>query len=366
MARQRLKEVRLELIVGAFVFIVFLMLGAFTIMLTRENIFRKKYIVEVMFKNISSLRDGDNVVVRGMPIGKVKELDLKRDGIKVVCSLDEPVQIREDYKIRIISTSVLGGKALQIDQGSDSSPLVPEHERLKGADPVDLVDEASEVVAQIRRALDEGKVIENVKASAESLREITQKINSGEGLVGRLLNDATVADDFKALSTQMREVAGRIERQEGTLGKLLGADDALYTNLTATVASLKTVSERMERGEGTLGRLLSSDDTIYRDLQAAVASVKTVAERLEKGEGTVGKLLSPDDTLYQDLRDTVASLKSTSEKIDKGVGTIGKLINEDTVYQDLKVTVKELNAFIQDYRETAPVVSFGSLLVGAL
>lgn len=366
MARQRLKEVRLELIVGAFVFIVFLMLGAFTIMLTRENIFRKKYIVTVMFREISSLRDGDNVVVRGMPVGKIKQLDLKREGIKVVCSLDEPLQIHDDYKIRIVSTSILGGKALQIDQGSDSRPLVREEERLKGADPIDLVDEASEMVAQVRRALEEGKVIENVKASAESLREITQKINTGEGLIGRLLNDATVADDFKALSAQMREVAGRIERQEGTLGKLLGADDTLYTNLTATVASLKTISDRVERGEGTVGRLLSSDDTIYRDLQSAVASVKTIAERLERGEGLAGKLLSPDETVYQDLRDTMASLKSTADKIDKGVGTLGKLINEDTVYQDLKVTVKELNAFIEDYRETAPVVSFGSLLVGAL
>jgi phospholipid/cholesterol/gamma-HCH transport system substrate-binding protein len=366
MARQRLKEVRLELIVGAFVFIVFLMLGAFTIMLTRENIFRKRYPVIVLFTEISTLREGDKVVVRGMPVGKIKELDLKQDGIKVICSLDEPIEIHENYKVKIVSTSILGGKALQIDQGTTNFPHVPEGARLRGVDPVDLVDEASEAVAQIRRALDEGGVLKNIQDSAQSLRDITGKINTGEGLLGRLINDAELAGDFKALATQMKDVAGRIERKEGTLGKLLSDDDSLYKDLAATLASIKDISGRIENGEGTLGRLLGKDDTVYRDLEAATASIKTITTRLEKGEGTLGRLLSSDDTLYRDLSDTVASLKSTAQKIDSGTGTIGKLINEDAVYQDLKVTISELKAFIQDYRETAPVVSFGSLLVGAL
>ncbi len=366
MARQRLTEVRLELIVGAFVFIVFLMLGAFTIMLTRENIFRKRYPIIVMFKEISTLRDGDNVVVRGMPVGKVKKLELKPDGVKVTCTLDKELPIHADYKIKIVSTSMLGGKALQIDPGTTNAPLLEESIRLRGGTPTDLIEEASQMVAEIRTALDEGKVMDNIRDSASSIRDITQKINTGEGLLGHLINDTVMADDFKALATQVKEVSGRIERGEGTLGKLLSSDDSLYTNLAATVASLKSVSDRLDKGEGTLGRLLSKDDTIYQDLKASVASVKTITGRLENGEGLVGKLLSPDETLYQDLRDAVAALKATAEKIDKGEGTIGKLVNDDTVYEDLKTTLKEVKAMVDDYRETAPVVSFGSLLVGAL
>jgi phospholipid/cholesterol/gamma-HCH transport system substrate-binding protein len=366
MARQRLKEVRLELIVGAFVFIVFLMLGAFTIMLTRENIFRKKYPVSVMFKEISTLREGDKVVVRGMPVGKIKELDLKPDSIKVICSLDVPIIIHENYKAKIVSTSILGGKALQIDQGTTNYPIVPEGTRLKGTDPVDLVDEASEAVAQIRRALDEGHILQNVQESAQSLRDITQKISNGEGLLGRLINDPEMAGDFKAISAQLKEVAGRIERSEGTLGKLLSADDTLYADLSNTVASIRTISGRIERGEGTLGRLMGPDDTLYRDLEASASSIKAIAARLEKGEGTLGKLLSSDDSLYQDLSNTVAALRSTAQKIDNGTGTIGKLVNEDAVYKDLKTTIQELKALVEDYRETSPVVSFGTILVGAL
>ncbi len=366
MAKQTLKDVKLEVVVGGVVFLILLLLAAFTILLTRENIFRKRYTVSVLFQDVSTLSAGDKVVIRGMPVGKVKELGLKDDAIKVVCSLDEKIEIHEDYKVRIISTSVLGGKALQIDRGTTNAPLVPEGARLIGIDPVDLVDEASETIAQIRRALDEGMVVSNVQDAVRSLREITGKINTGEGLLGRLINDASMGDDFKALSTQLKEVAGRIERQEGTLGRLLSADDSLYTNLADSVASLKTISGRLENGEGTLGRLMSTNDTIYVDLQDAMASLKTVSSRLEKGEGTLGKLLSSDETLYRDLTNAVASLQSAADKIDKGQGTLGLLINDDTVYKDVKTLLREGNALVEDYRETAPVVSFGSLLMGAL
>lgn len=366
MAKQTLKDVKIEVLVGGVVFLILLLLGAFTILLTRENIFKKRYTVTVLFRDISTLSNGDKVVIRGMPVGKVKGLDLKRDGIKVVCSLSEEVPIHEDYRIRIISTSMLGGKALQIEPGTTNMPLVAEGTRLKGTDPTDLMDGASEAVAELRRALQEGKVIENVEQAATSLREITDKINKGEGLIGRLINDSAMADDFKALSGQLKEISGRIERREGTLGKLLSSDDTLYTNLSASVASLKTISERLEKGEGTLGRLLSKDDTVYNDLQASVASLKDIASRLEKGEGTLGKLLSKDDTVYKDLQNAVAALKSTAEKIDKGEGSLGLLINDATVYNDVKATIREVKAAVDDFRETTPVVSFGSLLLGAL
>jgi len=366
MAKQTLKDVKLEVLVGGVVFLMLLLLAAFTILLTRENIFRKRYAVTVWFSDIGTLVDGEKVVVRGVPVGKVRKLELDEDRILVHCSLDKPIAIHDNYKVRVISTSVLGGNALQIDRGGPPAPLVPPDTILVGTDPVDLLNEASETVAQVRRALDEGGVVSNVQAAAQTLREITDKINQGQGLLARLINDPALGEDFKALAVQVREVAGRIERQEGTLGRLLSSDDTLYTNLAATVASLKTVSGRLENGEGTLGRLLSSDDTLYTNLAATVASLREMAERVERGEGTLGKLMAADDALYHSLTQAVASLQASAEKIDQGQGTLGLLINDPTVYQDIQALLREGKALVEDYRETAPVVSFGSLLMGGL
>jgi len=356
----------LELTVGLVVFALFAGLLSFTVFLAQDSIFRRTWKIEVRFGEISTLRDGDKVVVRGMPVGKVKRLTLTREGVVVLCSLDQPLAIHRDYRVRIVSTSMLGGKALQIDLGTPAQDLLPEGTVLIGTDPSDLVEEASEAVAKIRKALEEGEILENIRAGVASFRQVADKINAGEGVLGRLVNDPEMANSLAAFASQLKEVAGRIERQEGLLGKLLSADDTLYRDLADTVASFKTLAARLEKGEGTLGKLMSPEDTLYRDLADTAASLKTLAERLEKGEGLLGKLMAPDETLYQDLRETVASLKAVAQGLEKGEGTLGLLLRDESVYKQVKTALQQLNAALDDQRETAPITAFGSLILGAL
>ena len=44
---------------------------------------------------------------------------------------------------------------------------------------------------------------------------------------------------------------------------------------------------------------------------------------------------------------------------------LGKLVNDESLYNEIKAAVGELRATVDDYRETSPVVSFTSLLIGA-
>ena len=58
----------MEVMVGTFMFVVLTALCVFTILLSRENFFQKTYPFTVVFEDIMGLRDGDNVVVRGMTV----------------------------------------------------------------------------------------------------------------------------------------------------------------------------------------------------------------------------------------------------------------------------------------------------------
>jgi phospholipid/cholesterol/gamma-HCH transport system substrate-binding protein len=62
----------------------------------------------------------------------------------------------------------------------------------------------------------------------------------------------------------------------------------------------------------------------------------------------------------------VASLRSVTDKIQKGEGTIGQFVNDDKLYNDIKGTVNEARAALDDVRENTPVVTFSSVLFGAL
>jgi phospholipid/cholesterol/gamma-HCH transport system substrate-binding protein len=327
----RSRQLSIEVIVGGFMVLVFMGLFFFTIILSREAWFSKKYSLDVVFKTVMGLRVDDNVVVRGMPVGKVKKLDLQSDGVHVTAVLDLPVHPRRDYKITVVATSILGGRHLQIYEGTEGEPEATEGALFRGEEPHDLMSDAADVANALRKAMIEGGAIENFKATMAELRAVADRINSGKG----------------------------------TLGRLLSEDDTLYKDLSSTVASLKTVTERIEKGQGTLGKLLSEDDAMYKDFAASAASVKTITARLEKGEGTLGRLMMSDDRLYQDVAATAASLKTISEKIEKGEGAIGRLVQDESLYDDLKATIQELRGAIDDVRENTPVVTFGSIFLGA-
>ncbi len=297
----RERELTMEVIVGAFVVMVFLGLGYFTIILSKEAWFSEKSEMRVTFSNVMGLRDGDPVVVRGMPIGKVKALELTKkadgscQGVCVTLLLDEPVEMHDGYQIKIVSTSILGGRQLQVDQGPINNPVVTP-DLFVGKTPHDIMEDAADIVNAAREDIVKGAVFAKLRSVADQLNEMVTRVNSGHGI---------------------------------------------------------------------LGKILSEKDTLYGDLEASVASLRNIISRVESGEGTAGRLFSKDAQLYDDLEAAVASLKRISEQIEKGEGTAGRIVTDDSLYQELEATVGEVRAAIDDFRETAPVTTFSSIFFGA-
>lgn len=275
MKKSRMQETSIEVTVGAFMFMILLALGFFTIVLSRENVFRKNYSMVVVFQDVRGLREGDNVFVRGVDVGKIKTLEIEPSGVRVRVTLDQDVVLYEDYSVEILPSSVLGGRFLNINVGSVEKPVVPAGTVLRGKMPADLIDEATRAAKLIREALEEGGIIENLKTSMAQIKEITTKLNEGEGTIGKLLTDRKVYDDISEIT-----------------------------------ANLKDVSQRLGEGKGTLGKLLSEDDTLYNDLSAAAASIREITDQIAKGEGTLGKL-TKDDELYQEAKLLLNELRAT-------------------------------------------------------
>jgi phospholipid/cholesterol/gamma-HCH transport system substrate-binding protein len=327
-----------EVVVGGFMVMVLLGFGYFTILLSHQAWFSKKYPLMVEFENVMGLREGDNVVVRGMPVGKVESLTLcdsetcpGKRAVRTEIVLDKPIVVRRGYRVSIVSTSILGGHQLQVFEGPQDGATVGSGEVLKGDTPLDIMSDAADIVAAMKKTLVADGVLERMQHAAAQLDDAMTRINRGEGFVG----------------------------------KILARSDTLYDDLTNSVASVRKIADRLERGEGTLGKLLSSDDQLYKDLSASVASLRKLSDRLEKGEGTLGKLLSPDDQLYKDLTASVASLRAIAGDIEKGQGTMGLLMKDDGLYKDMRGAVNDVRAAVDDFRETEPVVSFSSLFFGA-
>jgi len=289
------RELTMEVMVGLFVVMVILGLGYFTIILSHGEWFQKKHALEVVLDHARGLREGDSVIVRGLPVGKVDSLVLEEDGVHVVSMMDAKPNIRADYRVSVVRSSILGGNFLEIDEGTEDSPGLPAGALLKGVEPPDLVSDTADLVSTIKKGIVEEGVVESLGSSAELLNEVTTKLRGGEGSLGKLLND----------------------------------DGKLYDDIAEGISALKDVALRMEKGEGSLGRLMT-DDTTFNDLSEAISSLKAFSERLEQAEGVLARLIEDED-----------------------------------LYNDIEEAVLELRAWIDDSRETSPIVSFTSILFGA-
>ncbi|MBT3294663.1 MAG: MCE family protein [Verrucomicrobia bacterium] len=278
------RELTREIIVGAFMVMILLGLGYFTIILSRETWFTKKQHMDVLFKNVMGLREGNNVVVRGMPVGKIDYLVLDDPWVRVGLVLDDKLAMKKDYVIQIVATSILGGRYLELDEGSEGLPTLPMSSRFVGHEPYDLMADAAAVINKARTELVEGGAIDNLKKVSEQLSTMVDRIAAGKG----------------------------------SLGLLLSEDTGLYEDVAGSVAALRDVAERLQRGDGTLGHLMSEDDQLYTDLAAAVASLKQVAATLEKGEGSLGKLIRDDgvytevEGMMQEARAALDDMRETS------------------------------------------------------
>ncbi|HMP72465.1 MAG TPA: MlaD family protein [Kiritimatiellia bacterium] len=320
---------QIEWIVGLFMFLILGALAYFTIILSYDNIFTKSYELRVMFRDVTGLIRGDKVYVHGVDVGRVKELTIGRDGVLAELTLKYDLELREDYDISVKSASVLGGKYIAIDQGSETLPRIPSDQVLIGRSPVDFITEASDAVVAVRTALEEGGILKNIEVAMANVRSITDDLEQGKGTLGRLLKD-----------------------------------EELYENISGVAASLRVITERIERGEGAIGKLMSEDE-VYDNVKAITADFAELSGRLVRGEGTLGKLLAEDDTLYQDLSGAIASLRDVMATVAEGEGTLGKLVKDDEVYEQLKNALIEVRAMIDDLRETSPFTTFGTLFFGA-
>ena len=278
------------------------------------------------------IRNGDSIVVRGMTAGKVTKIKLCPNGVEVTGTLDAELSIHKGYKISIEQTSILGGRQLDIDTGQEDAELIPPETILKGLPPHDMMADAGEVINSIKQSMVDGNAIDKISKAADNLYQISERLNNGQGFVGKLLSD----------------------------------DNTMYNDLSASIASLHKIADRLDSGKGTMGRLLSEDDTLYTNLESSIASLKTITTRLESGKGTLGHLLSEDDTLYNDLSSSMASLKIVTKHLEDGDGLLGKMLTDDQLYNQLSGIISEALEVLDDYRETSPVVTFTSVFFGAL
>lgn len=369
-----------QLRVGLFVLFALVVMGFLIINSTGEfNPFEKKLNFRARFESADGLREGAEVQLAGIPIGKVEEVRFlppdSPEGAKVEALLSvnqkldgRPItdRVRTDSTARLVATSVLANdKMINITPGTSKGSAVSENSVLDSS--------AAISINQLTQTGDE--LLQQINRLATPANEILSKANRGEGTLGRIVNDEALYNNLdaavaetKLTVTKLQTTLDKVNRGGGSAGKLLN-DPELYNNLNSTVAQLESVARDLRAGRGSAGKFLS-DDALYNDTRAAVqdlrASISEIKPALEgfnrvvtdinaittdlnAGKGTAGKFFK-DEQLYEDARETLARFNSTATKLDillgdaqSGKGTIGKLLTDESLYNNINQTTSNIN-----------------------
>ncbi len=380
-----------EVVVGIFMVAVIALLGYFTIVISGVDIMfgRTRATATIAFRDVGGLKERDNVIYRGMKVGTVDKITLGASNILVQVSVDDDVVLRTSYRASVSALSLLGGNYLLLEEGA-GEPLPLAETVFHGEPPVDWMRDLGTIARNLSDLTSDGNVrsiVTNFEATAANLNAIVARVERGEGTVGKLLstNETLYADlsdtlaSAKAAATNIAAIALRVERGEGTVGKLLSTNDSVHADIRSALTSARealdtvksaarnidAIAARVERGEGTVGQLLSTNEVVYADLKATIANIRKVTDDLMGGKGLAGRLVY-DEQLGADAAQLLENLNDVSARLAKGSGTLGKLMTDQELYNEVNALIKDVRQIVDNYRDTTPVSTFGSLIMGGL
>ncbi|MBC7439855.1 MAG: MCE family protein [Flavobacterium sp.] len=181
----------------------------------QKNLFNPVFKLTANFRNVSGLQVGNTIRFSGISIGTVDNVAIINDStVKVEMLIKKDVQkfIKTDTKASVGSEGIIGDKIVVLSQGNVSNKIVKEGQMIASSEPI----ETDAIMKSVKITADNAAV-----ATAE-IATLLQKINKGEGTLGRLIQDKTMAENIdKTIVNLKKSSKGLSENMEAAKSNFL-------------------------------------------------------------------------------------------------------------------------------------------------
>src|ERR1043166_6540139 len=283
-----------EVGVGALVIVGLIVFTVGMFWLTGRSIVEKGVAVQVVFKNISGLKEGDPVRVSGVRKGRVDQVRLARVGkVAVRLLLDPEVPPHRGATATVASAAFLGAKFIDYDPGPPDSALLAAGQPIDGGTEKQFADIAG------RAAAGANSLIENLNKGLNPSQLVADIHNTliatqrGMTALTQVAKGPAV-DQATATLQAAQHVMARLDTLLGAAGaantgrrldSLTANLGQLTAHLSAATSSLNDVLGKMTRGDGTLGKM-ATDTMLYKNLSSTLASLTALLNDLKERPGS--------------------------------------------------------------------------------
>ena len=331
------------------------------------NPFSRKLHLRARFIDANGLRDGSEVRLAGVRVGKVDRIVLLEPSpvpdaprVEAQMVIDAAIdgrpaneRIRSDSQAQQGSPSLLGNEMLiNITPGTAVGQPVQDNAILPASSSNTVNDFAKSGTDLSQR----------LSKLSDEISGIVQEVKEGKGTVGRLFTDEALYNNLNATIRETEDVMKDVRSSNGSAGRFIN-DPALYNNANDIAIQMKAIAEDLRAGRGTAGKLLTDDEFYARinrtaaRLDKSVDQINLIIADINAGRGTLGKLIR-DEQIYNDARAAVARFNTTAERVDnlvaaaqRGEGTVGRLLNDESLYTNVNQLSSEGVKMLYDFRQ---------------
>ncbi|MEO6843751.1 MAG: MlaD family protein [Ginsengibacter sp.] len=272
-----------------------------------KGFFKKENRVYAVFEDAQGLVKSNPVMINGVQVGRIENLDGGRDmkKILVTVSLSKDVNIPTN-SLAVINPNLLGSPTLEIQLGN-ANTYVKKGDTLLTTMNGGAFDQAMKLI---------NPVLYEVKNAVKSLDSVLTTITS--------VFDDNTKDHIKSMIENFNLASASFVNTTASLQKMM---DSQNGELAHSLKNINSFTANLNTNNGKLDSIMENTNAFTQKL-SGLDLAKTL------------------DTLNV----AINNFKMGAEKINSKDGSIGLLLNDKTLYNNLESTTSKINILLDDIR----------------
>ena len=287
-----------------------------------KNLLSSDQVFYAEYENVDQLLISNPVLINGYQVGLVTKVYQNPENLQkivVEMTVNRTVKLPKGTIAEINTTSIMGGKAIKLLYEGTCS----------GDDCLESGDYLIGVTRDLLNSMVGAENVSEIYDVVDKVKVILDSVNIQTGGEG---------GDFQETVQDVQEIIANLNNTTARLDYML----ATSTNsITSSLKSVASITSNLEASNAKITSILENAELMTKQLKDAdlgktVESANTTIDQLQGSLTTI-------DAAVKDLNVALAKLKTTDN-------TLGLLFNDKELYDNLNVTLKNVELLTQDIR----------------
>ena len=252
-----------------------------------SSILDKQKTIYAVYDEVDGLLVGANVMINGLSIGNVTELDFLPNSTKILVTLKVKDKLNFSSKstASIYETGVLGGLAISIEPVFERESIVKTGDTLMSNVRPGLTELINRQIEPLSRQLQSTITsVDSIFTGASNVlnRQTQEEIKESISVLTSAINainntSAIIEETLTSKNTQINKTIDNFEKISSNLSNV--SDElssfgltSLLTNLEVSVDGISSIVDKLDSDNSTLGKLINEDE-VYNNLNSSIESL---------------------------------------------------------------------------------------------